>query len=770
MKFRLAYIFLLAGLVSSACSDVLSRTEAALDAEDCIIFSASNARMITKAGLDYENFETGTRYLLYGVESSGSYDWSADVLKDRQPVESESHHIDYGADIHFRNKTYDFYGATVCSTTDVPATDGSQRHIIQLSTDSDGKLTDLMYSNNLKGCSRRSGLLQMDFIHALSKIQVEVAKQTEDEVVIRRIAIKDTPLSGSLNIVTGEWNLTEGAVREFHNQNITVSKTASMIQTAGKTAEMLIFPNGTNMVSLMIEYSVAGVTYTKECEIVKPKSDPDTDKEAFTFEQNHRYTLSIVISGEDVHMVSVLPKVYEWITEIPFAYLGQPVTFGNLMWMDRNLGALSADYENDWYNTIGHYFQFGRNIPYILNVERFLKYVGDGKNDNKGTPVNFSDSVFVMKYAPANGSGSENEWYYDNNSNYYTRKINKIVNEGCIRRTGSDWSALDKTAKTNLILNAVKCIYTFNHLGDTVFGVKYVEPSDKVQTSDVTNAGKELVRNPDYLVNHAGLSDAELTELYKFGYGTKECSLASNLKRPTVWTFDADCGREYWKPGEAATDPCPKGWRLPTKEDLEALMPSFPIQINWESANYPTIPANLPDDEEIRYGKISGKRHVCYILKNKGTNNAYRLRIMSQFVPDGRENKRYFSISRYGATSSDNLAQYLSDTYNASDPENNETKMWANPIETIYYPACGYIVPDTYSSAASVHPDLRSFGTGTVIRTANSNPVGLVASSSDGFSYVQYLSTTDYQLSIQQNSRRSLGDQIRCVRDINAVD
>ena len=38
------------------------------------------------------------------------------------------------------------------------------------------------------------------------------------------------------------------------------------------------------------------------------------------------------------------------------------------------------------------------------------------------------------------------------------------------------------------------------------------------------------------------------------------------------------------------------------------------------------------------------------------------------------------------------------------------------------------------------------------------------------YNYVQYLSTTDYQLGIQKLSRRSLGDQIRCVRDINAVD
>ena len=142
---------------------------------------------------------------------------------------------------------------------------------------------------------------------------------------------------------------------------------------------------------------------------------------------------------------------------------------------------------------------------------------------------------------------------------------------------------------------------------------------------------------------------------------------------------------------------------------------------------------------------------------------------MSHYTKDGQNNKRYFSISRYGAVASDkDLSNYLDGRFGEADAK--ETTMWANPIETICYPACGFIVPDSDGTKETVHPDLRSFGFGTVIRTADSNPTGLEGSSNNGFSYVQYLSTTDYQLSIEKNSRRSLGDQIRCVRDINAVD
>lgn len=40
------------------------------------------------------------------------------------------------------------------------------------------------------------------------------------------------------------------------------------------------------------------------------------------------------------------------------------ITFNGLQWMDRNLGATSADFENDWNNAIGSFFQWGRNVAF----------------------------------------------------------------------------------------------------------------------------------------------------------------------------------------------------------------------------------------------------------------------------------------------------------------------------------------------------------------------------------------------------------------------
>jgi hypothetical protein len=119
------------------------------------------------------------------------------------------------------------------------------------------------------------------------------------------------------------------------------------------------------------------------------------------------------------------------------------------------------------------------------------------------------------------------------------------------------------------------------------------------------------------------------------------------------------------------------------------------------------------------------------------------------------KNKRYISIARFAASADDTIGDYTSDSYAASlEAGSKENTMWNTPVEVAYFPGCGYIVPD------KDYVDFRSFGWGTIMRTSDYY--------STTNNWVQYLSVTDYQLSIQNASRRSLGDQVRCVRDVNA--
>lgn len=786
MRNCLSYILVAALMLTAvSCSEHLD-VEETLEQENLVSFCANSSRLITRSGLQYSNFEENNRYLLFCHETSGN--WDAPVMYDRQAFEDAGHLIDYGDDIFFNGRSLDFYGATICSTEDSDAAypdnaevSGSPVIALRLADYQTKKLPDLMYSNNLKGCTASQGVLEMDFIHALSRISVEVSKQNDSEELryakIKEIKVTGTRPSGRLDIVGGGWAY-EGETtikRVFMPRScgpVALSTVTRAVQDeTGEDAHMLIFPNEDGeLVGLEVTYTLdeAGeVEVVKDCPVYMP-GDTET---AFLFEQNHKYVLSVVISNDGVLVVSVMPRVYDWIPETPDTYLGQPVTFGNLMWMDRNLGALSADYENDWYNTIGHYFQFGRNIPYILDVEKFKAYTGDGH-----FAFDFaSKTVYVMKYRNKD-TGVENVYYYDNDGTYYTRAINLIASEGYGHWPASEkwegmpyWSEVTDEKRTELIRNAVECIYTYDHLGRKVYGTKYVAPDNQDGTDDsVGNFGHELARSPDRLQDYIDLDDEQISELYKFGFGTKKPWLESNLMYPTVWTFKDACGKVYWESGHPEKDPCPKGWRLPSKEDLEVLMPT--VQINWNDIDYlssdtKTVTRSGVTIEQIKYGKV-GNHHICYILKNPGKANAYRLRIQSHFTGDGYENKRYFSIARFGIKEGgDNLDYYLTDA--------NKDILWENPIEVIKYPACGFIVPDSDGTYETVHPDLRSFGFGTVLRTSDSNPdamAGSDGSSANGFNYVQYMSTTDYQLGIQTNSRRSLGDQIRCVRDINAKD
>ena len=66
--------------------------------------------------------------------------------------------------------------------------------------------------------------------------------------------------------------------------------------------------------------------------------------EPFRFLPNYEYTLTITITNSDVQIITIIPRRYDWIEHNDDSqYMGQPLTFNGVMWMDRNLGATSAD-------------------------------------------------------------------------------------------------------------------------------------------------------------------------------------------------------------------------------------------------------------------------------------------------------------------------------------------------------------------------------------------------------------------------------------------
>lgn len=687
-----------------------------------IELSASKMRVITKAGDSAESFENGTKFKLFAVEDSDDvHNWSNTVLYDREGIEA-SGVISYGDKVPYGVEplnVLDFYGVTFGDDSEViVSSDGNGVPEVAVSSVTGTSLPDLMYSDNLKSKTSASGRLQMEFRHVMSRLNIEVLKQDESSdsdkklknAVLEKIVLKGTGVSGIFNIEKGSWENVSLAA-----EGVTVFTGSKNISTAAEriVSGLLAIPVDGGKVSLEIYLSgIDGakanpITYTLT--IGKDQGGNDL---YLNLEQNHEYTLSIVVLKNDVRIVTVTPKVYEWVdVELGAgdAYFGQPVYFGGLMWMDRNLGATSADCENDWYNTVGHYYQFGRNIPFILDVEKWLAYTED-------------DGLKDMQKA---------------------RIIREKTDNITVLHPGwASYSAEDQARIKKLM---VECVYSLDHKGQRVHGYKQISATDD-----------RLVRKPgDVILDSDGeIDDAVTSESYRYG---------GNVQ---TWTNKDNKAAYYWK--DVEDQPCPKGWRVPTMEDLYSFMPRGQ-QVNWNTHRYPQSLSSTTYNTG-KYGYIEGSEgryNVCYMIKNPGTDRAYRIRIKSHFAKntDGvgySKNKRYISITRYSATKEDKIEDYTSSTYaEAILPDSKENTLWNNPIESSDFPGCGYFVPDGH------YPDLRSFGWGTIMRT--SDPTGFdTGSVNNNSNWVQYLSVTDYQLSIQSGSRRVLGDQIRCVRDVNA--
>ena len=168
------------------------------------------------------------------------------------------------------------------------------------------------------------------------------------------------------------------------------------------------------------------------CEISLPirvyEDSQGNDDGPLHFLSNHKYTLSIFIMRNNVRIVAVSPQVYEWVDvaldpvtdPTHVATLGQPITFGTTVWMDRNLGATSADCETDWLHTLGYYWEHGRNIPFILDVEQFKQR---GYVIESGIPRKTPGGAQVF--------GNENKMIYtwDKNGNKHSQGSDRTLVE-----------------------------------------------------------------------------------------------------------------------------------------------------------------------------------------------------------------------------------------------------------------------------------------------------------------------------------------------------
>ena len=655
------------------------------------------------ASVDYqEQFETGTKYQLFAIEASN---WSTNYLQKNpkenaiEGTETADHTISFDGNNKFNNHSLDFYAVTLSDKTLVPNIkyNSNGAPTCYVSYDN-GALTDVMWSGNLKNQTyKNSGKLQLNFEHTLSKLHVYTQKNDElasSTVVLKEVKLIDY-LSGDLSLETGEFSSeTDTRVdNSTHTHSVYTGTAVINEETAKKEIfSAMAFPTrGTetdsHALGLKVTTTVDGkektTTYRiKEVDVENTTDNKNPKYKAFKFKPNYEYDIVLTMT-QTTMVVTVIPRVYDWIddnSDYEDTQIGSSVTFGGVTWMDRNLGATSADATKSiqsWEASRGFYYQFGRSIPYYLN--------GSCLDPNVKDPA---------KAVPAcNGSKKEN------NAKPFPYVPN---NYSVVQRTGKD-QGYDDCAQDP--------------------GEKDAKKSFSFSSSEDEDYGRD-------------------------------------------WASDHSVSATYWD--NSVNQPCPKGWRLPTKDEFLSIVPSSQnagdITFLNHSGTYSITEKNDVYNEKAVYVGVPVSEQswgTIYAIKRQGTPNAYRVRWQIQRVGDtandndkcdtGSNAQGYRSvlvISRYPAKEDSELTK---DNYNTDYTD------WDNPVETLMLPISGYIHVD--GGAALIYAGSEAiYHTSTADTNKNKSWSFRIKFSGD---------INQRYLYMWNDERRGYGCSVRCVRDKN---
>lgn len=460
---------------------------------------------------------------------------------------------------YFDTYTLDFYGVTYGGPEsfedDGRGADGHP--LISIASGEDG-LPDLRRAELTGQSSVNSGMLELHYRHALSLLEFNFIRQDDSD---DRGYLEDAELvgltvtdhsSGVYDIVEGRW--LEDCYGEDDGRDADIAQDRLIPTGTGRDmASCLVFPRDVDdplhlHVSVRVPNNDTG--FLDDDRILEKDLEIDFSSipNSHGLLQGNAYKISVAVINSDIQILMIVPMMYLYMDgdtgEDGLLTLGQPITFGGVTWADRNLGASSVSYGStaEWDGMRGYYYQFGRNIPYFS-----LPNDATGKFSytvNVYTNLNPRMAAFPMtnknSYSEAEEAVREYETIYPATGRY----------DG----SGSGlWSAVGVKDKKNT---------------SYVYGY----PLAYRNRTNVASSLSDIAIFPgEWEEKWSVWEDVPQSERDRYSYviGTYDdvspwwpIDNSDNVRRGTPATWN-----------DPQNQPCPKGWRIPTKEDWSSIMP-----------------------------------------------------------------------------------------------------------------------------------------------------------------------------------------------------
>lgn len=563
-----------------------------------------------------------------------------------------------GIETLFAGHTLNFYGVTLGESGDIESSIHDRAFYLEREGD---RLKDLRRAKLESMSSVNSGDIVLPFKHTLTRLNFTITRQAVDQLVgatLESVSIWDYPW-GNYDIISGEWRADTTGVERTEMSVFSGSKpiyTEDELREDAHKGEdslpegCLVFPRGKDSGSIHVNVKVR-VPLSEDTGVQNNDYllEVDTDLDLADIpggqglRQNYEYTFSLALVNNNIKIIMVVPAMYDWIegdTGIDGTIaLGQPITFGGVTWADRNLGAESSTYNNvqEWDQMRGYFYQYGRSVPYFV-LPTNTKNIGGVDMEYVYTPAYNKDNAatynpYLAGFPLINSTSKQDA-------------IDAVTAfAGSANYPGGKWQSATAGSTTYYYTgkwSGAKYPLGF-HSSNSVSNLAYEAHEWETSTWD-SLSGEEKQR---YL--HVV---GDWTDNQPWWKGTR----GSDTNAPDTWI-------------DKAKNPCPKGWKVPTKDDWAGIMP-----LSKRTGDI-TFSNGRDDAKSAPYGssyEVDSGLNSYYDWDNNGT-------LTHQFFGNTTNENSTFTYHAYGNRSKWRKTAWFNagyDKIDEDDPEEKERLWW----------------------------------------------------------------------------------------------